>query len=68
MGSNSFYKINPTDEVWAVDDPESGKGPCLFSFDKVAIYNFWTDYPDKLTPEQIEIIKRDWPELARLKP
>ena len=42
-------------------------GEFLFSFDKKTVFNFWTDYPQKLTKEQIEIFKREKPELARLK-
>ena len=39
----------------------------LFSFDQETIFNFWTDYPDKLTPEQIEIFKKENPTMAELK-
>ena len=39
----------------------------LFSFDQETIFNFWTDYPDKLTPEQIEIFKKENPIMAELK-
>lgn len=43
------------------------EGPYLFSFDQETIFNFWTDYPDKLTPEQIEIFKKENPVMAALK-
>jgi len=43
------------------------KGPIYFSFDKKTIFNFYTDYPEKLTPEQIELFKKEHPELAALK-
>ena len=40
-----FYKDSETDQIWQVDNHDQ-EGPYLF--------NFWTDYPDKLTPEQIK--------------
>ncbi len=36
-------------------------GPFLFSFDKETIYNYWCDYPDNLTKEQIAIFDRAFP-------
>lgn len=60
-----FSKIDETDQIqWggtsAFDD-------IYFTFDGKNIFNFWRDYPDKLTPEQIEIFKKENPPLARLK-
>ncbi len=43
------------------------RGPMFFSFDKKRIFNFWPDYPDKLTPEQIKLFNKYNPMLARLK-
>lgn len=63
---HEFCKNEPEDQIWWVDGVDSA-GPLLFSFDKKTIYNFWTDYPDKLTPEQIEIFRRENPTLAALK-
>ena len=51
-----FYKDSETDQIWQVDT-HGQEGPYLFSFDQKTVFNFWTDYPDKLTPEQIEIFK-----------
>ena len=63
---SNFCKQDPEDQIWWVDDDDS-TGPLLFSFDKKTVFNFWTDYPDKLTPEQIEIFRRENPTLAALK-
>ena len=63
-----FHKDN--ENIWSVETPETidSVGPILFSFDKKTVFNFWTDYPDKLTPEQIAIFKKENPYLAALKP
>ena len=63
---HDFYKNSKTDKIWSVETPEQ-EGPYLFSFDQETIFNFWTDYPDKLTPEQIEIFKKENPVMAALK-
>lgn len=69
MESNSyiFYKMNDDDVLWWVEYPCENDGDMLFSFDRQTVFNFFRDYPDKLTPEQIEIFKRENPILARLK-
>lgn len=36
-----------------------------FSFDKKKVYSLFTDYPDKLTPEERKIFEEDCPGLAR---
>ena len=63
---HDFYKNSKTDKIWSVETPGQ-EGPYLFSFDQETIYNFWTDYPDKLTPEQIENFKKENPTMAALK-
>ncbi|MDY4525258.1 MULTISPECIES: hypothetical protein [Treponema] len=62
----NFYKNDEKDQIWMVDTLGS-KGEFLFSFDKKSIFNFFTDYPDKLSDEQIEIFKKEQPMLAELK-
>lgn len=49
--SNRFYKNKPSDRIWWVDNPER-IGEWLFSFDKKKVFNMFSDYPHKLTPEQ----------------
>lgn len=65
-----FYKDNENENIWSVETPETidSVGTILFSFDKKTVFNFWTDYPDKLTPEQIRIFQNENPTLAALKP
>ena len=62
----NFYKNDEKDQIWMVDTLGS-KGEFLFSFDKKSIFNFFTDYPDKLSDVQIEIFKKEQPMLAELK-
>lgn len=61
-----FYKEEENSLIWWVETPDT-KGEYLFSFDKKTIFNFFQDYPQKLTPEQIEIFKKENPTLAALK-
>lgn len=62
----NFYKDDENDKIWRVDTLDS-KGEFLFSFDKKTVFNFFSDYPAKLTKEQIEIFKKEQPLLAELK-
>ena len=62
----NFYKDDEKDQIWRVDTLGS-KGEFQFSFDKKTIFNFFSDYPDKLSCEQIEIFKKEQPMLAELK-
>ena len=62
----TLYKNNKSDLISYVDTGDT-EGKILFTFDGVKIFNFWTDYPERLTPEQIEIFKRENPILAELK-
>ncbi|MCQ2581913.1 MAG: hypothetical protein MJ170_02935 [Alphaproteobacteria bacterium] len=63
---SDFYKDNETDKIWWIFDTEN-RGEYLFSFDKKHIFNFFQDYPQKLTKEQKLIFDRENPELAKLK-
>ena len=62
----NFYKNNESDKIWIVDNLDT-KGEFLFSFDKKTVFNFFSDYPAKLSKEQIEIFKKEQPILAELK-
>ena len=55
-----FSKLHPDDTIWDVSYRIPREGPILFSFDKIKIYNFWTDYPNNLTPEEKEIFDKEW--------
>lgn len=62
----NFYKNNESDKIWIVDNLDT-KGEFLFSFDKKTVFNFFSDYPAKLSKEQIKIFKKEQPILAELK-
>lgn len=60
----SFYRRNPDDRVWWVR-LKGQKDPLLFSFDRKKIFDFWTDYPDRLTKEQKTLFDRENPFWAK---
>ena len=59
--SNKYFKNNPTDVIWWVDNAEEVKGEFVFTFDKETFFNMFADYPHKLTPEQKEIFDKENP-------
>lgn len=48
MDKYDFYKENPGDKVWWLDNYDV-VGEYLFSFDKQKLYNLFADYPQKLS-------------------
>lgn len=60
MNKENFYKNNPDDKIWWVDNPEQ-IGVWLFSFDKKRIYNMFEDYPFKLSKEEKAIFDKENP-------
>lgn len=68
-----FEKIHPQEMMWVVyrirDNMFDNKmDEFLFSFDKKKILDFYLDYPQNFTEEQIMIFKKERPMLAELKP
>lgn len=62
-----WYQDTPSDKVWW-REVINAKGLFLFSFDQVKIYNLFSDYPEKLTSEEVEIFDREnpyWAEFFR---
>lgn len=55
-----FYKENDTDRIWWVDTVDT-IGLYLFSFDRKKIYNLFSDYPHKLSPEEKRIFDEENP-------
>lgn len=58
--SSRFYKQQEDDIIWWVDTSDR-EGVFEFSFDKVTIFNLFTDYPWKLTEEQKAIFDKENP-------
>ena len=72
MSVNAFvngldlYKSDESFKIWRVETPDR-KGEFLFTFDCKKVFNFFHDYPEKLTDEEIAIFEKEYPELAALK-
>lgn len=60
MDKQRFYKNNRGDKIWWVNSSDT-VGEWLFTFDKKTIYNMFSDYPAKLTPEQKELFDKENP-------
>ena len=61
MKNNQWYKDNPGDKIWWLDNGNERTGEFVFSFDKVKQFNLFADYPHKLTKEQKEIFDKENP-------
>lgn len=59
--NKEWYKENPADEVWWLDNSENKCGEFVFSFDKKQSFNLFADYPYKLTQKQKEIFDKENP-------
>ena len=72
MSVNAFvngldlYKSDESLKIWRVETPDR-KGEFLFTFDCKKVFNFFHDFPEKLTDEEIAIFEKEYPELAALK-
>lgn len=55
-----FYKNEPTDKIWWVDNTET-VGERMFSFDRRKIYNLFADYPHALSPKEKAIFDKENP-------
>lgn len=61
MQSDKWYKNNPDDKIWWLDNGDERVGEFVFSFDKKEQFNMFSDYPYKLTKEQKEIFDKENP-------
>ena len=61
MQNDRWYKNDPKDEIWWLDNADEKIGVWIFSFDKKTTFNMFADYPHKLTPEQKEIFDKENP-------
>lgn len=55
----SFYKNNPKDKVWWQTPKNVGEH--IFSFDQKVTFNLFSDYPWKMSKEQVEIFDKENP-------
>lgn len=59
MVSSKFYKREPNNKIWWVDNDKIGV--MEFSFDKKTIYNLFADYPYKLSAEEKQLFDSENP-------
>ena len=62
MPNNQWYKENPEDKIWWLDNGNETTGEFIFSFDKEQQFNLFADYPYRLTKEQKEIFDKENPD------
>ena len=58
---SQWYKNNPNDQIWWLDNGHDVCGEFVFSFDKKTEFNLFADYPQKLSKEQKEIFDQENP-------
>ena len=61
LQSDKWYKNEPTDKIWWLDNAAEKVGEWIFSFDKVHMFNMFADYPHKLSSKQKEIFDKENP-------
>ena len=59
MQSDKWYKNEPNDKIWWLDNSDEKVGEWIFSFDNVHTFNMFADYPHNLTPEQKDIFDKE---------
>lgn len=64
MPSNKWYKDDPNNKIWWLDNGNEQTGVFVFSFDKKTRYNLFADFPYKLTDEQKLIFIEENPRWA----
>lgn len=57
-----WYKDNPNNKIWWLDNSDEKHGVMIFSFDKKKEFNLFSDFPYKLTEKQTEIFIKEYPE------
>ena len=59
--SNKYFKNDPNDIIFWLDNGSDVKGEFVFTFDKKTHFNLFADYPHKLSTEQKELFDRENP-------
>lgn len=61
IGFDKFYYFENLDnqaKIFKVNTIFNNLDEILFSFDKQIIYNYWKDYPNNLTVEEIDLVDK----------
>lgn len=62
MESNKkWYKNEPNDKIWWLDNGDETTGEFIFSFDRKKQYNLYVDYPHNMTVEEVAIFDEENP-------
>ena len=61
MESNKWYKNEPSNKIWWLDNGDDVKGEFVFSFDKKKTYNMFADYPHNMSKDEVAIFDRENP-------
>ena len=61
MQNDRWYKEDPGNKIWWLDNGDEVTGEFIFSFDKKKQFNLFADYPHNLTQEQREIFDKENP-------
>ena len=61
MQNDMWYKEEPNNQIWWLDNNNEKTGEFVFSFDKKTRFNLFADYPYKLTAKQKEIFDKEEP-------
>lgn len=55
------HKKSDSDKVYWLTKKDESIGEFLFSFDLKKVYNIYTDYPEKLSNEELRVFNKENP-------
>lgn len=61
MSDDRWFKNNPNDTIWWLDNSDEVIDEFIFSFDKKQRFNLYADYPHALTKKQKDIFDNENP-------
>lgn len=62
-----FYKEDPDERIWHTYPMKENFVTYFFSFDRKIIYQFWEDFPQNLTREEVYLFTKENPRMAELR-
>ena len=62
-----FYKEKPNAIIWHTYPVKENFTTYFFSFDQRIIYEFWEDFPQNLTREEVYLFTKENPRMAELR-